>query len=67
MALNPKTDTEEPMRATLLSDKELPRLVISQTDSENREPSRATPKSATVDPRRAKLLREMDEPTEQLS
>jgi hypothetical protein len=51
----------------LLRDIELPSLKKSTTDRENKEPSLATPITARVDPIRAILLRDNDEPTWELS
>jgi len=56
------TDRDAPKRAKLLSASEDPRLVISITDRENRDPNRATPKTDRVEPRRATLRSESDIP-----
>lgn len=46
---------ELPNRAKLRNDSEEPRVVISMTDNENTEPTRASPKTETVEPNREKL------------
>jgi hypothetical protein len=50
--LLPITENEEPRREKLRIARELPRFANSSTESENREPTRAKPRTDTEDPSR---------------
>jgi hypothetical protein len=56
----PNTESADPKRATLLSDKELPRTAKSKRDTD--DPRRESPKIENVEPNLATLLRDRDEP-----
>lgn len=57
-----KTDTADPMRNQLRTDKEEPRVEHSITDRAKTEPTRVSPMTERVEPRRENPRIDMDDP-----
>jgi hypothetical protein len=53
--VNSTTDTADPTRTKLLTDRDAPSDALSMTDSENKEPSLVNPNTANEEPIRLKL------------
>jgi hypothetical protein len=62
MVATSKTDTAEPRRTKLRTDKEDPTVALPMIDSLNREPNRRQPQTDSDEPMRAKDLTDNEEP-----
>jgi hypothetical protein len=62
MVAKPSTESDAAIREQLLRDNELPKLLMSITDSENKEPSLAMPSTATEEDIRENVLIAIDAP-----